>query len=75
MIRVQREDFDIGRELAALTDGNLEVGGLGVFVGLVREMVKGSPIQAMTLEQALKFSARMLEQQEHDRRAAVFDRR
>ena len=31
--------------------------------------------QAMTLEQALKFSARMLEQQEHDRRAAVFDRR
>lgn len=50
MIRVQREDFDIGRELAALTDGNLEVGGLGVFIGLVREMVKGSPIQAMTLE-------------------------
>ena len=50
MIRVQREDFDLGRELAALTDGNLEVGGLGVFVGLVREMVQGSPIQAMTLE-------------------------
>ena len=54
MIRVQREDFDIGRELAALTDGNLAVGGLGVFVGLVREMVPTgagqAPIRAMTLE-------------------------
>jgi molybdopterin synthase catalytic subunit len=54
MIRVQREDFDIGRELAALTDGNLAVGGLGVFVGLVREMVAAgagqAPIRAMTLE-------------------------
>ena len=29
MIRVQREDFDIGQELAALTQGNLAVGGLG----------------------------------------------
>ena len=54
MIRVQREDFDIGRELAALTEGNLAVGGLGVFVGLVREMVASAggqaPISAMTLE-------------------------
>ncbi len=50
MIRVQREDFDIGQELAALTAGNLAVGGLGVFVGLVRELVQGAPIQAMTLE-------------------------
>ena len=54
MIRVQREDFDIGQELAALTQGNLAVGGLGVFVGLVREMVASAggqaPIRAMTLE-------------------------
>ncbi len=54
MIRVQQEDFDIGRELAALTAGNRRIGGLGVFVGLVRDMVasKGgaAPIGAMTLE-------------------------
>jgi molybdopterin synthase catalytic subunit len=38
MIRVQREDFDLGRELAALTEGNASVGGLASFVGIVREV-------------------------------------
>jgi molybdopterin synthase catalytic subunit len=43
MIRVQREDFDLGREVAALTRGNTRIGGLATFVGLVRDV-------AMTLE-------------------------
>ena len=43
MIRVQREDFDLGRELAALTRSNTSIGGLATFVGIVREV-------AMTLE-------------------------
>ena len=38
MIRVQREDFDIGRELDALTRDNPGVGGLCSFVGLVRDL-------------------------------------
>lgn len=50
MIRVQREDFDPGAELAALTEGNLSVGGAVSFVGLVRDMATGQAIQAMTLE-------------------------
>ncbi|HKY95656.1 MAG TPA: molybdenum cofactor biosynthesis protein MoaE [Kiloniellales bacterium] len=54
MIRVQREDFDVGRELAALTAGDRSIGGVAIFVGLVREMVRGprgeEPISAMTLE-------------------------
>src|SRR5690606_18430442 len=50
MIRVQREDFDIGRELAALTEGDHAVGGLGVFVGLVRDLAGGGTVRAMTLE-------------------------
>ncbi len=50
MIKVQREDFDIGREIAALTDGNTSVGGLAMFVGLVRDLAGDSPISAMTLE-------------------------
>ena len=49
-IRVQSEDFDIGRELAALTDGDLGVGGLCSFVGQVRDMAGDAPIGAMTLE-------------------------
>jgi hypothetical protein len=47
-IRVQAEDFDIGAELAALTDGDVTIGGVTSFVGLVREM--GSGPSAMTLE-------------------------
>lgn len=50
MIRVQREDFDVGAELAALTRGNAAVGGVAAFVGLVRDMAGGDRISAMTLE-------------------------
>lgn len=50
MIKVQREDFDIGREIAALTDGNHAIGGLAMFVGLVRDLAGDSKISAMTLE-------------------------
>ena len=50
MIRVQREDFDIGAELERLTRGNLKVGGVASFVGLVRDMAGGETIGAMTLE-------------------------
>jgi molybdopterin synthase catalytic subunit len=38
MIRVQREDFDCGREIAALTRGNTRIGALATFVGLVRDV-------------------------------------
>ncbi len=50
MIRVQTEDFDLGAEVAALTRGNHKVGGLAVFVGLVRDMVGEENLGAMTLE-------------------------
>ena len=50
MIRVQREDFDVGAELAALTDGNRNIGGVCIFVGLVRDLSGDKPIEAMTLE-------------------------
>ncbi len=50
MIRVQREDFDVGAELAGLTHGNHRIGGVASFVGLVRDMAGGAPIDAMTLE-------------------------
>jgi len=50
MIKVQREDFDIGAELARLTDGNTKVGGLASFVGLVRDLADQGAVSAMTLE-------------------------
>ena len=50
MIRVQREDFDVGAEIAALQRGRTGIGGLAAFVGLVRDTAGGSGIRAMTLE-------------------------
>ena len=50
MIRVQREDFDVGAEMRALTAGDTGIGGLASFVGLVRDMTGGSGPSAMTLE-------------------------
>ena len=38
MIRVQREDFDVGRELDRLAAGDHAIGGVASFVGLVRDM-------------------------------------
>ena len=50
MIRVQREDFDVGAELARLAEGDRAVGGVACFVGLARDMAGDAPIGAMTLE-------------------------
>ena len=50
MIKVQREDFDTGAELARLGAGNHAVGGVAAFVGLVRDMADGEALTAMTLE-------------------------
>ena len=49
-IRVQREDFDLGAELAALTRGKTGIGGIASFVGLVRDVAGSERIEAMTLE-------------------------
>ncbi len=50
MIRVQKEDFDVGAEIARLTEGRHEIGGVVTFLGLVRDMAGGGKIGAMTLE-------------------------
>jgi molybdopterin synthase catalytic subunit len=50
MIRVQREDFDVGAEIAALSRDRTSIGGLVSFVGLVRDRAGGDAITAMTLE-------------------------
>src|SRR4030088_447002 len=50
MIRVQREDFDIGQELERLSAGDHAIGGVASFVGLVRDMGGPEPVSALTLE-------------------------
>ena len=50
MIRVQREDFDIGQELERLSAGDHAIGGVASFVGLVRDMGGPEQVSALTLE-------------------------
>jgi molybdopterin synthase catalytic subunit len=50
MIRVQREDFDIGTEMANLTRGKTGIGGIASFVGVVRAGGDAERVTAMTLE-------------------------
>jgi len=69
MIRVQRDDFDLGRELTALTVGNHKVGGLAVFVGLVRDMAGGDAVAAMTLEHYPGMTEKLLTEIEAEARA------
>lgn len=68
-VRVQEEDFDIGRELAALTAGNHAIGGLGVFVGLVRDIAGGEAVSAMSLEHYPGMTERQLEEIEREAQA------
>jgi molybdopterin synthase catalytic subunit len=49
-VRVQAEDFDIGAAFAALTQGRADIGGVGCFLGTVRDGSGGRPIESMTLE-------------------------
>jgi molybdopterin synthase catalytic subunit len=55
MIRVQREDFDIGAELDRLAAGDHQIGGIASFVGLVRDLSpagagSGDAVTALILE-------------------------
>ena len=50
IVRVQREDFDVGVELEALTRGRTDVGGMASFVGVVRDANEGAGVAGMTLE-------------------------
>jgi molybdopterin synthase catalytic subunit len=58
--RVQERPFDVGAELAALTAGHTDVGGVASFVGLVRGYSAAGPLVAMTLEHYPGMTERML---------------
>ncbi|MDE2005324.1 MAG: molybdenum cofactor biosynthesis protein MoaE [Rhodospirillales bacterium] len=49
-VAVQADDFDTGAELAALTEGRADIGGIGCFVGTVRRDQSERRLAALTLE-------------------------
>jgi molybdopterin synthase catalytic subunit len=49
-VRIQREDFDISTEIAALRAARRDVGAVASFVGIVRDVNEGASVAGMTLE-------------------------
>jgi molybdopterin synthase catalytic subunit len=50
MIRVQKDDFDIGAEFARLKSGRTDIGAIVSFTGTMRDSSGGKTLDAMTLE-------------------------
>jgi len=49
-IRLQREPFDVGAEVAVLRRGRIDIGAVVTFTGICRGEENGEPIAALTLE-------------------------
>jgi molybdopterin synthase catalytic subunit len=49
-VRVQTEDFDVAREIAALRAGDARVGAVAAFIGLVRDVNDAATVSTLTLE-------------------------
>jgi len=60
-VSVRREDFDVGAEIRALTDGDRDIGAVVSFTGLVREMQRDGAISSMDLEHYPGMTERALE--------------
>ncbi len=48
--RIQTEDFDLSKEVAALRASNSKVGAVAAFVGTVRDINEGQSVSEMALE-------------------------
>ena len=60
-ILVDEKDFDAGAEIAALREGNPQIGAVASFVGLVRDTNAGNDVAGMTLEHYPAMTQRALE--------------
>ena len=49
-VRVQREDFDVGHEIARLRDGDPKIGAVAAFIGVARDLNDGEAVDTLTLE-------------------------
>ena len=50
MVRIQREDFDAGAEIARLRAGDARIGAVASFVGVARDRNDGSLVSTLVLE-------------------------
>ena len=61
-VRVQKDDFDVGAEIAKLREGNPKVGAVASFVGIVRDLNEGDAVATLTLEHYPGMTEKSLEE-------------
>jgi molybdopterin synthase catalytic subunit len=69
-VRVQKEDFDAGAEIARLRAADARVGAVASFIGVVRDVNDGSSVSQLTLEHYPGMTEKALERivaQAHER--------
>lgn len=49
-VRVQREDFDAGAEIARLRGADARIGAVAAFIGIARDLNDGETVATLTLE-------------------------
>ena len=60
-VTIQQADFDLSAEVAALRDGDAQVGAVAAFVGTVRDRNDGASVSAMELEHYPGMTERAIE--------------
>ena len=60
MIKVQKSDFDVSLEIKKITTNNKNIGGVGSFIGIVRDN-NDKKLNSMTLEHYPIMTEKMLE--------------
>ncbi|ALK97980.1 molybdenum cofactor biosynthesis protein MoaE [Massilia sp. WF1] len=60
-VRVQKEDFDLGAEIARLRAGDPRIGAVVSFIGTVRDMNEGASVAELELEHYPGMTERSLE--------------
>jgi molybdopterin synthase catalytic subunit len=60
-VRVQKEDFDLGAEVARLRAGDPRIGAVVTFVGTVRDLNEGAQVAELELEHYPGMTERSLE--------------
>jgi molybdopterin synthase catalytic subunit len=60
-VRVQREDFDAGEEIARLRAADPKVGAVAAFIGVARDVNEGDRVGTLTLEHYPGMTERALE--------------
>jgi molybdopterin synthase catalytic subunit len=60
-VTIQQADFDLGAEVAALRDGDAQVGAVTSFIGTVRDRNDGAGVSTMELEHYPGMTERAIE--------------